>query len=158
MSSPAVVAVIPAKRLAEAKSRLAGALSPDERAALSLHMLRSVAGTIAHAVEIDAWAVVSAAGEALSLAEELGGIPIQEPREGLNVALQLGRDWALSKGAAGLLVVPSDVPLITPGDIAALAAAAAGAHVVIAPSGDGGTNALLLQPPDTIPFRFGRRS
>jgi 2-phospho-L-lactate guanylyltransferase (CobY/MobA/RfbA family) len=30
--------------------------------------------------------------------------------------------------------------------------------ITIAPSPDGGTNALLLHPPDAIPFHFGRNS
>ncbi|MBV8084357.1 MAG: 2-phospho-L-lactate guanylyltransferase [Chloroflexi bacterium] len=158
MMTSHIVAVIPAKRLADAKSRLADALAPDERSALSLRMLLAVARTIATAPEIRAWAIVSAAPEALAVAQALGGQPIEEPQEGLNVALQLGREWALAQGATGLLVVPSDVPLLTAADISAVAAAAPQADVVIAPSNDEGTNALLLQPPDAIPFRFGRRS
>ena len=31
-------------------------------------------------------------------------------------------------------------------------------HIIIAPSRDGGTNALFLQPPQAIPFAFGRDS
>lgn len=153
-----LVAVIPAKRLAQAKSRLAGALSQAERAALSLDMLRAVARRLADAPEVARWAVISAAPEALALGRQLGGDAIEEPEEGLNLALQLGRGWAITQGADGLLVVPSDVPLITAGDVASLAAAAEQAAVVIAPSNDGGTNALVLQPPDAIPFRFGQRS
>ena len=153
-----LVALLPAKRLAFAKSRLAGRLSEAERASLSLEMLRAVAKRLAACPDIAAWAVVSADEQALLIAAALGGEQVLEPHSGLNVALDLGRHWALDMGAESLLVVPSDVPLISEGDVAGLVQRSEQAEVVIAPSNDGGTNALLLRPPAAIPFRFGRRS
>jgi len=61
-------------------------------------------------------------------------------------------------GATTTLLVPIDVPLVTPTDFEQLAASAfmEKKGVVIVPSADGaGTNALARTPPDVIQSRFG---
>lgn len=150
------VALIPAKSLAEAKSRLAPALDPDERAAVALTMLRTVARAAVQAISIEAAAVISHDHRALVVADELGAQPLSEHGQGLNHALYLGRRWALEQVKAdALLVILSDLPDLTSADLDELLMLDNRAAVVIAPSKDGGTNALLLRPPDAIPFRFG---
>jgi 2-phospho-L-lactate guanylyltransferase len=87
----------------------------------------------------------------------------------LNQALASGRASAMANGADALLVLPADLPLLTSEDLYALTApileplalsdpVEQTGRVVLAPSHDGGTNALLLHPPDVIPFAFGVRS
>lgn len=77
----------------------------------------------------------------------------------LNAALGQASDEAVKKGADAILVLPADLPLIRPEDIIRLAEAGHnGPRVVIAPSTDSGTNALLLNPPRSINFAFGIRS
>ena len=151
-----VAAVVPVKRLDSAKSRLAGQLSAGERAAVSLEMLGNVVGQIVQVPAISAWSVVSGEERALAVARELGGEAIRESEAGLNSALELGRAWALKTGADALLIVLSDLPLLKAGDLADLLTQRS--PVVIAPSKDGGTNALLQRPPGAIPFRFGHSS
>ncbi len=60
-----------------------------------------------------------------------------------------------------LLLLPADLPLLTPADIQALARLAE-PHtraIVIAPDRNyTGTNALLLRPPHIIPTHFGPKS
>ena len=61
-------------------------------------------------------------------------------------------------GAWSVAVVLGDLPLLTAADVAALVALAGGDApvVVLAPDRhERGTNALLLRPPDAIPFAFG---
>jgi 2-phospho-L-lactate guanylyltransferase len=78
----------------------------------------------------------------------------------LNAALTLAREWALGCGAQAVLVIPADLPLVTPADIAAVLDLGRGSRsVVIVPDARGeGTNALLLRPPDVINFAFGPQS
>jgi len=66
---------------------------------------------------------------------------------------------ALELGATTVLLVPIDVPLVTPTDFSRLAAAARPGPpeaLIVVPSADGtGTNALARTPPDVIESRFG---
>ncbi|HID35356.1 MAG TPA: 2-phospho-L-lactate guanylyltransferase, partial [Anaerolineae bacterium] len=66
--------------------------------------------------------------------------------------------WAQARHCDALLILPGDLPLLTPDDIRQLARLAE-PHlriVVLAPDiHQQGTNAILLRPPDIIPFQFG---
>lgn len=77
----------------------------------------------------------------------------------LNRALDRARSVAMQHGADAILILPADLPCVQPQDLLDLhAAARAGAQMVIVPSRDGGTNALLLHPPTNLQFAFGRKS
>lgn len=151
--------VVPVKPLDEGKSRLAAALSLEERAALSRRWLLGVLRTAQTSGCFARRAVISRDAAVLALAAAQGAVPIRETGETLNAALEQARREECVAGADALLVLPSDLPLLTVGDLHALVAlAAAGAGMVIAPSHDGGTNALLLRPPQAIPYAFGEGS
>lgn len=81
---------------------------------------------------------------------------------GQNGAAQAAIDWVLGRGAEGLLLVSSDLPLVTPGVLLAVIAqgGALGERgaVAAAAAGRGGTNALFLRPPGVIGLHFGDRS
>ena len=63
------------------------------------------------------------------------------------------------RDAEAMLVVPADVPLITPDAVDLVVSSAPdGPVVVVAPAHDGGTNGLLLRPPDVISPQFGPSS
>lgn len=84
---------------------------------------------------------------------------VQEVGCGLNRALRQGRQVALARGAEAILVLPADLPFLTEQDIRQLyKMGVSGNGVVIAPSRDGGTSALLLRPPTVIDFAFGVNS
>ncbi len=176
-------AVVPVKALAAAKGRLAPALSASERRALAEALLTDVLAALAGASAVERVLVVSDDPEALALAARLGATPLAEeallgahpPREtvplvprlpaadaaleteaALNRALDQAAVAAWSAGAAGLLALPADLPLVTPADVAALAADPLPApSVVLAATLDGGTGALLRRPPLAIPACFG---
>jgi 2-phospho-L-lactate guanylyltransferase len=59
-----------------------------------------------------------------------------------------------------MLTMPGDLPLLTPSDVETMAQAPhPPVPVVLAPNRDAlGTNALLLSPPDCLPFSFGHDS
>jgi 2-phospho-L-lactate guanylyltransferase len=156
-----IAALVPVKALRQSKSRLRLVLSDGQRQALVMAMLEDVLRLLAGVPAIAATAVVSPDAEVLAFARRLGAQPIGEPPQprGLNAALAFASDALRAQGAAGLLVLPVDVPLATAADIEAVLASLDGnPSVVLCPSRSGGTNALALRPPGIIPFRFGHRS
>ncbi|MFP4438597.1 MAG: 2-phospho-L-lactate guanylyltransferase [Chloroflexaceae bacterium] len=158
--------VIPMKDLARAKSRLSEILPPDARRTLVLEMLRRVLatllpgrehhGTVAPADIESVW-IMSADPTILALTTELGARPLHDPTADLNAALEWARTVVTAAGADALLIIPADVPRITPADLAGLTASLqAGSALVIAPDRAGhGTNALGLRLPSPLPFQFG---
>jgi len=151
--------LVPVKPLGEGKSRLAHQLNAVQRAELSRRLLAGVLGAAQEAGVLTGMLVISRDPAVLSQAAAAGAVPLHEATTGLNEALSQGRAVALSRGAEAVLVLPADLPLIIPQDIRTLyAEGEAGPGIVIAPSHDGGTNALLLRPPTAIEFAFGPHS
>jgi 2-phospho-L-lactate guanylyltransferase len=147
---PGDAILVPAKDLAAAKSRLGAHLGAADRRALVVAMLADVLGATA------AWAdryVITGDAVLAETAAGLGCLPLQDPGGGLNAALRAGTRWAAGNGAGRLLVLPSDVPLVTGEDVAELFDA--DTDVVVAASADGGTTALLRTPPAVIEPAFG---
>ncbi|MCA3747777.1 MAG: 2-phospho-L-lactate guanylyltransferase [Rubrobacter sp.] len=151
-----VFAVVPVKELRGAKSRLGPVLDPVGRAGLTLHMLRRVAPALRGA-GVRRVLVVSPDPAVLEEARLLGAEGLRQEGSGLNPALEEGRRRALAEGAGALLVLPADLPLIEPADVAALLEVAGEEPcAVISPdAARSGTNALLLRPPGALPFSFG---
>ena len=154
--SGAISAVVPVKDLRGTKSRLAPVLNPGARAGLTLYMMGRVVAAIREAGVKDI-CVVSPDRIVLAEAERRGALPLIQESRGLNPALEEGRRRALDLGASTLLVLPADLPLLDAEDVrAVLEEAGEGPSVVISPDGGrSGTNALLIQPPDVLPFAFG---
>ena len=152
-------AVVPVKDLAGTKSRLAPILDPVARAGLTLYMMGRVVAALRGA-GVENVGVVSPDRVVLGEAEERGAAPLRQESQGLNPALEEGRRWAMERGASELLVLPADLPLLDPEDVrAVLGVAGEAPSVVISPDyAHAGTNALLLRPPDALPFSFGAGS
>ncbi len=148
-----LLAAVPVKPLAEAKTRLGG--SPEERATLVLRMLDRVLGALRAAPSVADVAVVSPDPAVLDHAARLGAFPILQRAGGLNDACRLGAEWA--RDADAILIVHGDLPALSPADVEAMAAMVDTEPVaVIAPDRrNEGTNALLLRPPGAIDFCFG---
>lgn len=152
-------AIVPAKRLSEAKSSLSGALTDDQRRGVVLCMLADVLEAIHCAPSTAGIIVVSQDKEVLNFAEENGALGVLEPGVGLNGAIKLAIQRATAEGATSVLIIPSDLPLLRPSDVENIAAMASSPQdVVLAPSKDNGTNAMFLRPPDVMEPRFGGES
>ncbi len=155
------VALIPVKTFARSKQRLAPLLSPDERTALAVAMFRDVLAAACAARGLDRVCVVTLDGEALRLATAAGAAPLPESEQRSESA---SVDWGAARcaemGARSVLILPADLPLLTPADVeAVLAGAGEGPGVVLVPSADElGSNAILRTPPPAIPSRFGHGS
>jgi len=156
-------ALIPIKSLAQAKGRLGGVLTRQERRELVLSMFREVVLALTGSGVIDRVFVVSPDEEVLRRGVKWGAVPVLEKgaeRGNLNRSLTKAARLLSSQGARHLLVIPGDVPLVTSRDIERMMGAARKSpSVVIVPSLDGeGTNALAMSPPGIIPFGFGQGS
>jgi 2-phospho-L-lactate guanylyltransferase len=152
---------MPVKDLHDAKQRLAGVLDPAERQALFRAMLEDVLSALAAAEGLAGILMVTRDPEAQSLAARYGArVLVEESNRGHTAASSLGA-WTLAQeGAAGMLQLPADIPLVTPDDLAALLQAHGPAPAVtLAPSRDRqGSNAVACSPPDLLPLRFGEDS
>lgn len=149
--------VVLIKDFNSAKQRLQPALTPRSRRALA----RKNAGRAVRAASAGDHVLVVAGSELVAeLAAKWGAEVLLEPRpEGQNVAARRGINRAIEHGAAAVLLLSSDLPLVTVEAVRALLDEAAGHEspvAVAAPAmGRGGTNALYLRPPDAIGLHFG---
>lgn len=150
-------AAVPVKDLFGTKSRLAPLLDPGGRAGLTLYMMKHVLSVLQRArLPSSNLCVVSPDRLVLETAAGAGAVPLLQSTSGLNSALEEARHWSVSLGAASLLVLPADLPLLRSEDVEAMLFAGDESPVTVAPdAGETGTNALLLEPPDAIPFLFG---
>jgi coenzyme F420-0:L-glutamate ligase/coenzyme F420-1:gamma-L-glutamate ligase len=154
-------AVIPVKDLTGTKSRLKPVLNPFGRAGLTVYMMKNVLAALQEA-GVEHTCVVSPDSTVLQMAEEAGAATLLQKSRGLNPALEEAREWATAEGASALLVFPADLPLLCAPDVEAVLEIAdedEGPLVAISTDAAGtGTNALLLRPPDALPFLFGSNS
>lgn len=154
-------AIVPVKPLRSGKSRLAGALSADERAELNRTLLQHTLKTLSNLKEVEHVLVVSRDPEALTIARMHGARTVREDGQPhLNTALKRATIVAKVHATRGVLVLPADLPLITQEDILTLIERAIDPPVVvIAPDRhERGTNALLIAPAGLIEYDFGENS
>jgi 2-phospho-L-lactate/phosphoenolpyruvate guanylyltransferase len=157
----ALWAIVPVKPLRRGKSRLAGMLSEDERTTLNQDLLEHTLKVLTDLKELDQVLVVSRDPHALTIARNHGAKTVQEDGQPhLNTALARATVVAQVHSIRGILVLPADLPLLTPEDVIALIDRAAKPPVVvIAPDRHGkGTNALLMVPAGQIEYDFGEDS
>ena len=137
--------LVPLKALDRAKSRLADALSADERAELMRSLLERVVGVVREA-GVERITVVTA-----------------EPIEGYDIWLDRGLAWndALAAAAAEVVTTPivavisADLPLVQPDEVEELLEATPAQGIAIARALDGGTNAVSMRPPGLVRTHFG---
>jgi len=154
----ALWAIVPVKPLRHGKSRLAGILTQDERADLNQRMLTHTIDTLRGIQGIDQILVVSRDPAALALARDHGARTVQENgAKELNIALSRATNLARSHITRGVLIVPADLPLLTPEDVHTMMDRAKDPPVVVvAPDRHyQGTNALLICPVGLIEYDFG---
>ena len=148
--------VIPVKDLSRAKGRLQNILTPTERAGLVLAMLRDLLTTLNQCALGDIWLV--ACDEAVfDLGAEFGVHDIREHvSKGYNHGVSAGLRSVNAKNS--VIILPADLPLAQPHDIAQLIKAGAGINPTVAIVPDRhnrGTNGLFLSAPNLITPDFG---
>lgn len=154
------VALLPAKPPSLAKTRLGSVLCDRDRMAVAAAMFGDVLRALRTTQDLDAVIVVTADADLAARARSEGAIVVPEgaPR-GLNGAVAVGTETAVSLGADTVLVALSDLPLIRPDDVADLLARVPAHGALVVPCKDGtGTNAIVRRPPTVFPPCFGGRS
>jgi 2-phospho-L-lactate/phosphoenolpyruvate guanylyltransferase len=142
-----MLAIVPVKGLDGAKSRLAPALSPDERARLVVDMLNRVLAACDGSVAITRTLLVTPEPQLARNGVEV----LQDAGTGHADAVAAGLEDPRAR--EGALVVMADCPRVTAAALDALADAAR--PVSIAPSHDGGVNAVALRDPAVFKPAFG---
>ena len=153
-----VWAVVPVKETGGAKTRLGDALPPELRPALAMAMLEDVLAALAQARGLAGIVLVTLDPVAIRLAAQYGATCRADgARDGHTGAVTAAARRLAAGGAAGMLTLPGDIPLVTAAEIGRLIAAHRPApSFTIAPSHDEmGSNAILMSPPDAVPLRFG---
>ena len=157
---PAVWVVVLIKDFDTAKQRLRPALDAAGRRRLAVDNARRALAAARAGARVVA---VCGSGEAAELAAGEGAEVILEGQPaGQNPAARLGLEHAASRGAEAVLLLSSDLPLVTEADVAEIVEAGRilgeRAVVAAAAAGRGGTNALYLRPPDAVGLHFGDAS
>jgi len=180
-----LVIFIPLKPLTRAKGRLRRVLPSHEREQLVRQMFRRVLHAVQQAAVPARVFVLAGDGEVARLAEQVGVPPLVESggwrldhvtpdgllpmpptpaltEDRLNRILNDALTWAEANGWSRALILPADLPFLTPGDVEALwrlSQETPVPHLILAPDQAGkGTNALLLAPPTALVPAFGRDS
>lgn len=149
------VALLPVKAFARAKGRLAPVLTAAERAGLAEAMLRDVIAAVTGSGALDHIYLLGgddAHRNAVSLGVSWladGGTP------DLNIALDRAASTLARQQVRTLLVLPGDLPTVQNRDIATLLACHRTGLTISPARSDGGTNALIISPPDAMDFCFG---
>jgi len=154
-----VWAVVPLKNIRQAKQRLAPLLTPDERSELMLAMVCDVLTALQGARGLAGILLVSRAPEAAELARDFSvDLYAEAAGADLSESVQAAGGYLMAnRAAAGTLIVPADVPLVTPTDINNVL------HdhdrLTLVPDSEGdGTNCIASTPPNLIRYRFDGHS
>jgi 2-phospho-L-lactate/phosphoenolpyruvate guanylyltransferase len=154
-----VWAVVPLKNVLQAKQRLAPLLTPLERSQLMLAMVMDVLVALKQTPGLAGILLVSRAPQATDLAEQFGTrLYAEAAGADLSESVQAAGGYLVAnEDANGTLIVPGDVPLITPADIGAVLADHQ--RLTLVPDSDGdGTNCIVSSPPNLIRYRFDGHS
>lgn len=153
-------AILPVKRFADAKRRLAVGLDDERRRALVVAMLGDVLEAIAASRSIERTIVVSGDPEAQELAAVADAEVVPDPADRGHVEAALaGIARAELEGAACVVLLPGDCPLLDPRELDRLLTGVPERYVAIVPDRHGeGTNALVLSPSGVIRPAFGEGS
>ena len=155
--------IIPVKRLTESKTRLSNLLSSGDRQKLVLVMMEDVIASLKKSSLVNHVVVLSPDRRVADYAEKLGVETMMDKTNGdINDSLAEATNCEIrDRNGSPLLVLPVDVPLVRATTIDAIVSKVGKPNhplVVISPSIANGTNALLRNPPDAIPTRYGVNS
>jgi len=154
-------AIVPVKPLRRGKSRLSTILSEEERNQLNHHLFTHTIEVLKEVDEISDILVVSRDSRVLTHAREMGVRTVTENgTPELNNALLRASLFSMAFSTEGVLIVPADLPKLTPEDVVHfLAERTKPPMIVITPDRrQQGTNMLLIDPPDLLTFSFGEES
>lgn len=151
-------AIVPVKPLRRGKSRLSNILSEEERTRLNHKLFSHTLDVLLQVEAISEILIVSRDSNVLTEAREKGVRTVTEHgTPELNNALRRASLFSNVFSTEGVLIVPADLPLLTPGDVTDFVAQRSEPPmIVISPDRRRqGTNMLLIDPAGLITFSFG---
>lgn len=153
------MALVPVKSLDTGKTRLSPILEAHERAALIPAMVEDIFNALAAFARMPVL-VVTGDPRVAAMAGSRGFSCLMESAcLSETAAIEAATRRAGEMGAAGTMVVPGDIPLLQPEDVAELLELAPQQGTLVVPAWDGrGTNAVLRRPHNLFPLRFGNDS
>lgn len=153
--------IIPVKPLSRGKSRLSDVLSPDERQQLSERLFRHVLTAVKETPQVAGTLVISRDPRALAIARDMSAHTVQESgAPELNNALMRATQVVGGWRGGAVLILPADLPLVTPEDLTSMIALGEENQTVVIATDqhDDGTNAMLIRPPGLIQYAYGTGS
>jgi 2-phospho-L-lactate/phosphoenolpyruvate guanylyltransferase len=149
--------LVPVKNLKHAKQRLSALLTPLDRQALAAAMLEDVLRALAACSHISKIALVTGDPAAIRLAQQYSfEVIVDRENLGESEAVAMATRVCDGRGERETLVLPADIPLVTPAEIQGIFLAAPAEGTVIVPSRDDrGSNAVLRRPAALFPLNFG---
>jgi 2-phospho-L-lactate guanylyltransferase len=153
--------LLPIKDLRNAKQRLDGVLTPEERFSLARAMLEDTILAVSRVQRAEKIFVITNYEPAMEAAAKYGWEILREDHQvSESTSVDFASRLCAERGVMALLRLPLDLPLIQPCDVDELLAIECSAPAtVIVPSRDGtGTNAILRTPPALFPSHFGPNS
>jgi len=155
VTGPDVWAVVLVKPFALAKQRLAGVLDAGERSELARVMLEDVLTAVDACQRLAG--VVTADRAAAAVARRHEAIVLMETAAvGMNAAVARVVKYLTGSLDAGIVVVPADLPHVSPDDIEEMIGLIDRAPAIaLVRSSDGGTNLLACRPASAIAPSFG---
>ena len=154
-------AILPVKRYSVGKSRLRELFSDTELADLNQQLFESTFTKLQETSRIDKILVVSREVHALEWCSNHGGVALLEDDPStLNSAITQAQNAVRQHGSGRVVIVPSDLPLMTSNDLDKLIGFADGERklAIVPDHYQTGTNALVMSEPGLIEPRFGSGS
>lgn len=151
-------AVVPSKGPSGAKERLSSVMDAELRGKFALAMLEDVLDALAGVPELSGVVVVTADPHAGKIADCFGARVLTESAvQGHTAAITAATHRLRSDGAAAMLALPGDIPLVTSTEIKGILLARTGGRCfAIGPAWDErGSNAVLADPPGLVPLKYG---
>ena len=153
--------LLPIKDLQNAKQRLSGVLTPEERLGLAQAMLADTVRALCGVQRAHKIFVITNYAPVIETAAKHSWEVLREEQQvSESASVDFASRLCAERGVTALLRLPLDLPLIRPCDIDDLLATECSTpSVVMVPSRDGtGTNAILRTPPTLFPSHFGPNS
>ncbi len=152
--------VVPVKALPDAKSRLRGAVAPDDHARLVLAVLLDTVTAAANADGVRRVLVVRSDAQVAATLAAKGFESVPEgPVPGLNAAYRRGAAVLREADPAGRIgALQADLPALRSDELAAALKSADGRRAFVADRQTTGTTLLLSAPGGPLDPRFGKGS
>lgn len=151
-------AIVPVKGFSHGKSRLAHALGPTARQALSLALFRHVLQACVRCAAVDHVLVATDSPRIVTPSARVSVLLDAPPHPPFASVLDAALAQAHSRGATRAVIAMADLPRLEPRDVAELLGALQTAHLVVAPDAmRRGVGAIGCRLPAPIPMQLGHR-